>query len=90
MADTKKNKFNAWILAAAALFAPAIMSARTQAQPTQPTISAVDQADGTTATADEADEASPPICAFYCNNAETCTNSCKTESLCISHRCWPL
>jgi hypothetical protein len=86
MANTKKNKLNVWVLAAAALFAPAIMSARTQAQPTQPAVSSVDQADQ----GDEADGASPPICAFYCNSSAQCTNSCQTEALCISHRCWPL
>lgn len=41
----------------------------------------VDQADE----GDEADGVTAPHCASYCNSSAQCTDTCKTEALCISH-----
>lgn len=82
MARTKNSKWNIWLLALAAMVAPAVMSARSQVEAAAPGVSELNPPDA---------EAAPEgICPFYCNSAAQCTTGCQTEALCQLHRCWPL
>lgn len=94
MARTDNGKWKIWILALAAMIAPAAMSARSQAaaQPA-PMASVVNETDDDAeAAAENGFDLSEPqgICPFACNSSSACTIGCQTEALCIKHRCIPL
>jgi len=78
MARTDNGKWKIWLLAVAAIVAPAVMSARSQtAAAAQRTPAELDRA-----------EADPQgICPFTCNSDSSCTIGCQTEAKCVRHRC---
>jgi hypothetical protein len=78
MAHTDNGKWKTWILAAAALVAPAVMSAHSQA-------AAAAQSDR--GELDQVDAAPQGNCPFTCNSDSSCTIGCQTEAKCVSHRC---
>lgn len=89
MARTDNGKWKIWILALAAMVAPAAMSARSQAAAqAAPTASVVTETDGDVEAEHGFDLGQPQgICPFACNSSSACTIGCQTEALCIQHRC---
>jgi hypothetical protein len=85
MTRKENRKWKMWLLAGAALMAPALMSISSQAAAARPQPAVVDQ--NVNADVDQ-DEAGPQgRCPFTCNSDSSCTIGCQTEAKCVNHRC---